>query len=197
MRVRAKPHGSAEQLRINLLKEQATSNRLYARRKPNRRIETLFEFENRSSQEICELSVEEAQVVLERFLEVEGEAFPKLKFGDIDLDYSKKSVVDAAHHIVGELNRSRFDEQETDIWFMRLGYYFGEALRQSNPNLSWRLGDPDYSDANQPCIVGFPNKDEAATIRICRNLIGAVVEGISGPERIDKGVEFWFDMASA
>lgn len=146
------------------------------------------------SDQLWELSVEQAQEVLQAFLSTERDAFPTLIFDSVQLDYSLESVAQAAHLIASEIETGRLDEEQQKLWFMRLGYYFGEALCRAKPGLSWGLGNPEYAFANHPVITGFADGEEAEVITICKNIIRAVVEGISPAARIDNGIKFWFDM---
>ena len=145
--------------------------------------------------ELYQLSPAQAQEVLAAFLKTEREEFPKLAIGAIELDYSLQSVADALKHITTEVEAGHLDEEQRNVWFMRLGYYFGEALRQSNSGLSWGLGNPEYAFANHPVIVGFAGSEEAPMITICKNLVDAVAEGISPISRISNAVNSWFGTA--
>jgi hypothetical protein len=147
------------------------------------------------SDHLWELSVEQAQEVLDTFLSFERTAFASLSIDSIKLDYSPASVIQAAHHIASEMDAGHLDEEQQNLWFTRLGYYLGEALCRAKPGLSWGLGDPEYAFANHPAIRGFAGDEEAPTITIIRNMIQAVVEGLSPPTRIDNGVVTWFDKA--
>ena len=152
--------------------------------------------EIKMSDQLWELSTEQAQEVLDAFLKTEREAFPALKIGAIDLDYSQESVAQAAHYIASEIEAGRFDEEQQNLWFMRLGYYFGEALCREKPGLSWGLGDPEYAFANHPVVSGFADDEEAPMITICKNMIRSVGEGRSPRTRIDNGIKLWFDTKS-
>jgi hypothetical protein len=152
--------------------------------------------EIKMSDQLWELSTQQAHEVLDAFLNTEREAFLALKIGAIDLDYSQESVAQAAHHIASEIEAGRLDEEQQNLWFMRLGYYFGEALCRAKPGLTWGLGNPEYAFANHPVITGFADNQEAEVIVICKNVIHAVVEEISPRVRIDNGIKFWFGMSS-
>ena len=145
--------------------------------------------------ELYELGSDQAQEVLDTFLKTEREEFPKVVIGSIELDYSRQSVVDALEHTAAEVEAGRFDEEQRNLWFMRLGYYFGEALCRAKPGLGWGLGDPEYAFVNHPVVLGFAGNEEAPVITICRNLIEAVAEGISPISRIASGVNSWFETA--
>lgn len=149
--------------------------------------------EIKMSDQIWELNVEQAQEVLDTFLRTERETFPTLTIGSIKLDYSPESVVQAAHHISSEIEAGHLDGEQQDLWFMRLGYYFGESLCRAKPGLSWGLGNPEYAFANHPVVVGFADDEEAEVITICKNMIRSVAERRSPPERIDNGVNLWFE----
>jgi hypothetical protein len=142
--------------------------------------------------QLYELRGVQAQEVLEAFLKTEAEAFPRLKIDSIDLDYSQQSVVEALHHVVTEVEAGRLNEEQRNLWFMRLGYYLGEALRKANPALSWGLGDSEYAFANHPVIAGFADDEEAPVITICRNVVVSVAEGRSPGARIENTVRNWF-----
>jgi hypothetical protein len=143
--------------------------------------------------QLWELRVEQAQQVLDTFLKTEREAFQTLEIDAIKLDYSSKSVIQTAHHIASEIKAGRLDKAQQDLWFMRLGYYFGESLCRARPGLSWGLGNPDYAFANHPVVKGFTNGEEAEAITICRNIIRSVAEGRFPPIRIDDTIKRWFD----
>ena len=144
--------------------------------------------------QLWELSVEQAQEVLDAFLSTERDAFGTWIVDSVHLDYSFSSVVQAVHHIALEIGACHLDKEQQNVWFMRLGYYLGESLRRAKPGLSWGLGNPEYAFANHPVVTGFADGEEAEVIMICKNIVQAVVEGISPPERIDNGIKFWFDM---
>lgn len=152
------------------------------------------DIEIKMSDQLWEMSVEQAQEVLDAFLSTERDMFSTLKFGSVQLDYSLKSVVQAAHHIVSIIQAGALDKMQQDLWFMRLGYYFGESLCRTKPGLSWGLGNPEYAFANHFVVTGFAHDEEAEVITICKNIICAVVEGISPAARIDNSIKFWFDM---
>lgn len=149
------------------------------------------------SDELWELSVEQAQEVLDAFLSVGRDVFHSLTIGSINLDYSPDSVRKAVHHIALEVSAGRLEEEHRNLWYARLGYYFGEALCRAKPGLSWGLGNPEYAFANHPVIRGFADDEEAEVISICRNVILAV--GLDGaPEtRIGNTVHFWFNLPVA
>lgn len=150
--------------------------------------------EIKMSDQLCELSAEQAQQVLDAFLSTERDAFHSLAIGSIHLDYSSESVAKVAHHIASEIKAGHLDEEQQSLWFMRLGYYFGESLCRVKSGLSWGLGNPEYAFANHPVVTGFADGEEAEVITISKNIILAVVEGISPASRIDNGIKFWFDM---
>jgi hypothetical protein len=152
--------------------------------------------EIRMSDELWELSIEQAQEVLDAFLRVEREAFQSLTIGSIDLDYSPESVRKAVHHIASEIAAGHLDEEERNSWYARLGYYFGESLCRAKPGLTWGLGDPEYAFANHPVVTGFARDEEAPVITICRNLINSVVKGRSPSARIDTAVKSWFSKSA-
>jgi hypothetical protein len=148
--------------------------------------------EIRIDDQLWELSIEQAQEVLQEFLTTGRATLPSLRIDVIELNYSQDSVIRAAHQIVLDIKAGRLDEEQKSLWFARLGFYFGEALCRAKTGLSWGLGDSEYAFANHPVVIGFADGEEAPTITICRNMIEAVVEGLSPPGRIDKGVMNWF-----
>jgi hypothetical protein len=152
--------------------------------------------EIKMTDQLWELSVEQAQEVLDAFLRTEGAAFETLAIPSVDLDYSPESVVRAAHFVADEIKAGRLDEGQQKLWFMRIGYYFGEALRRAKPSLVWGLGNPEYAFANHPVVSGFADDEEAEVITIVRNLCRSVGEGRSPRERIDNGIKLWFDMVA-
>jgi hypothetical protein len=141
---------------------------------------------------LWELSNDQAQEFLKSFLETEHETFQSLKVDLVILDYSVDSVVNLAHHVVKEIIAGHLDEEQQNVWFIRLGYYFGESLRKFSPRLSWVLGNPEYAFSNHPVLIGFADGMEAPMITICRNIIESVVEGFSPSNRINAGIEHWF-----
>ena len=153
--------------------------------------------EIRISDQLYELTQLQAREVLDAFLRAEEEAFRIIQIDSIDLNYSQQSVVEALRYITEEVEADRLNEDERNIWFTRLGYYFGEALRRSKPTLNWGLGDPDYAFANHPVISGFGNGEEAPVITICKNIIMAVAEHLSPDTRIENGVRNWFEKDAA
>jgi hypothetical protein len=140
-----------------------------------------------------ELSPIQAQAVLDAFLETEADTFRTLRIGSIDLDYSQESVVAALGFILDEIRTGRLEKREQSVWFVRLGYYFGESLRRGRSELRWGLGNPEYAFCNHPAIVGFPRSEEAEVIAICHNIIMSVADGLSPDSRIENGVRFWFE----
>lgn len=148
--------------------------------------------EIKMTDQLWELSIEQAQRVLDAFLKTESAAFSDLKIPSIDLNYSAESVMKLAHYVVDEIKAGQFDEELQNVWIARLGYYFGEALRVAKPSLSWGLGNPEYAFANHPVIAGFAGGEEAEVITISKNIVRSVAEGRSPPERIENAVELWF-----
>lgn len=152
--------------------------------------------EIRITDQLYELSRPQAQEVLNAFLGAEAEAFRKLEINSIDLDYSQGSVVKALQYIAQEIEVGRLREEQHNIWFARLGYYFGEALRRADPKLRWGLGDPEYAFSNHPVVIGFTGGEEAPTITICRNIVTSVAEHLSPDSRIENSVRSWFEKTS-
>jgi hypothetical protein len=148
--------------------------------------------EMKLTDQLWELNTAQAQEVLKAFLASGEKTFKSLKVDGVDLDYSSESVIKLAHHVANEIKQGRLTDESQNIWFMRLGYYFGEALRKAMPTLAWRLGDPDYALANHPVLVGFLDDMEGPMVAVCRNMVRSVAEGRSQPERIDNGVRLWF-----
>jgi hypothetical protein len=93
-----------------------------------------------------------------------------------------------------EIKAGHLDEEQKNLWYARMGYYFGEALRHSKPSLACGLGNPEFAFANHPVVSGFADQEEAEVITISNNLIDSVAEGLSPLARIENGVNFWFDM---
>jgi hypothetical protein len=147
----------------------------------------------RMSDQLYELTPLQAGEVLDAFLRAEEEAFNCLKIDSVDLDYSQQSVVMALRYISEEIESGNIHKEQHNMWFARLGYYFGEALRREKPELRWSLGDSEYAFANHPVISGFSNDEEAPVITICKNIIMAVAERISPHSRIENGVRNWFE----
>jgi hypothetical protein len=139
------------------------------------------------------LTQEQAQDVLRAFLSSGRATFESLEMDAISLDYSEESVIQAAHHIATKIESENLDKEQQNIWFMRLGYYFGEALRRAEPQLVWGIGDSEFAFANHPVLIGFPDKQEGPLITICRNMVGSVAEGTAPATRIDKGIKHWFN----
>lgn len=148
--------------------------------------------EIKMTDQLWELSLEQAQEVLDAFLKTEKAAFETLVIPTVDLDYTLESVTGLAHFVADEIKAHRLDEEQQKLWFVRLGYYLGESLRRANPSLAWGLGDPEYAFANHPVVTGFADNQEEPVITICRNMIQAVVEGLSPPIRIDNGIRTCF-----
>lgn len=143
--------------------------------------------------QLFELDVEQAQEILDAFLRIEAATFETLTIPTIDLDYSSDSIIRVAHFVLDEIKTGNIDKEQRSLWFTRLGYYFGEALRRGKPGLAWGLGNPEYAFANHPVVLGFANAEEAPVISICKNMIEAVEEGLSLPVRIANCVRTWFE----
>jgi hypothetical protein len=152
--------------------------------------------EIKMSDQLHELTRGQAQQVLDAFLRAEAEAFSELEIDSIDLDYSQQSLSRAIRYITEQIQDDKLPEDRRNIWFARLGYYFGETLRRAKPELRWGLGDPEYAFANHPVIIGFSNDEEAPVITICKNIIMAVAERISPDSRIENGVRNWFEKST-
>ena len=146
----------------------------------------------RMTDQLYQLTEQQAQEVLKAFLDAEANVFVGLLIGGVDLNYSERSVVEALRHIARDIELGLLSEEAHSVWFARLGYYFGESLRRSKPNLRWGLGHQDYAFANHPVIIGFADEEEAPVITICKNMVMAVAEHLSPDTRIDKGVRNWF-----
>lgn len=142
------------------------------------------------------LNAAQAKEVLDHFLATEREALSELRIGTVKLDHSPSSVAAALKYVAEGIKTQRLAREEIDIWIMRLGYYFGESLRQKSGRLFWGLGSPEYAFANHPAILGFGNGEEAEVITICRNVILSLTEDHSPPSRADDTVRFWFELAA-
>lgn len=143
--------------------------------------------------QLWELSVEQAQEVCDLFLRTEAAIFENFTIPTIDLDYSPSSVIQVAHFVLNEVKAGDLNKEQRNIWITRLGYYFGEALRRAKPGLAWGLGDPEYAFANHPVVAGFADAEEAPVVTICKNMIEAVEEGLSPSVRIDNSIKTWFE----
>ncbi|HXH46671.1 MAG TPA: hypothetical protein VNK51_22890 [Bradyrhizobium sp.] len=152
--------------------------------------------EIRATDQLHELSRSQARELLNAFLRAEAETFRELEIASIDLDDSQGSVVKALRYIAREIEAGRLSEEQHGIWFARLGYYFGEALRRANSKLQWGLGDSEYAFSNHPVISGFVGGEEAPIITICRNIVTSVAEHFSPDSRIENGVRNWFEKAA-
>src|SRR5262245_632238 len=126
------------------------------------------------SEWLYELSPEQAQAVLDIFLKTSAFALEGLRISSIDLNYSQQSVVSVLRFIMSEIKSGRIVSGLGDMWFERLGYYFGETLRRTRPGLRWSIGHPDYIFKNHPVIAGFDRGEEAPVITICRNVVMSV-----------------------
>ncbi|WP_147414347.1 hypothetical protein [Sphingomonas gilva] len=144
--------------------------------------------------EIYRLSEDEAQNVLQAFLEMGRNEFPNMRIDAVNLNFSQKSVSLALRHIAqAELQSG--DDKFFNLWSMRLGYYFGEALCRASNRLSWGIGELNSAFENHPVIRGFGSGEEAAVITICMNVILAVAIDGAPASRIDEAVDHWFEMA--
>jgi len=120
-----------------------------------------------------------------------------LEIDSIDLDFSRRSVVQAIMHVATiDFRNAALDDSSRNQWYVRLGYYFGESLRRVSNKLHWATGEVDTALQNHPVISGFPSGVEAPVISICRNLIYAVNVLGQPLTRIDVAVQTWFDDAS-
>lgn len=139
-----------------------------------------------------ELSPTEAKELLHAFLRIGQDGIDEWARTRSDLDYSKASVLQLLRETLDDIQRGLLNEEQTNIRFTRLGYYFGQALIRARPSLRWGTGNPVYAFANHPVVIGFPQDEEAPTITVCRNVVLAVAEGLSPPSRIEIGVQHWF-----
>jgi hypothetical protein len=147
------------------------------------------------SKTIDQLTKDEARHVLERFLELGREALLYHVPDWAPLDYSRVSQIRLWDKYVERIRAQQLTDEDKDILFVRLGYYFGESLLRANPKLTWGTADPEFAHANQPVILGFPHKIEAAVVIIATNCILSVAEGRSPPDRTERGINYWFDEA--
>jgi hypothetical protein len=147
--------------------------------------------------ELYELSRAEAESVLNEFLFEERAVFATLKIKDVDLDYSRQSVVKLFKYAADEIASKVKKETEFDaVWSLRLAFYFGESLTRHSPKLRWGIGAIGFAQENHPVITGFKKKQEAPLIAVSRNIISAVVFDGEEFSRVIKAVDAWFDQAN-
>jgi len=143
--------------------------------------------------QLWRLSPAQAREALDAFLKTEREEFPKQNIDSIELNYTYDSVASTLRYLADSVKSGHLNDEEQNLWFMRLGYYFGETLCREKPGLSWNLGIPEFAFANHPVISGFVNDEEAAVISICRNVVLAVALDGAPLSRIDNAVKLWFE----
>ncbi|MBX7248689.1 MAG: hypothetical protein K1X35_06490 [Caulobacteraceae bacterium] len=145
--------------------------------------------------ELIELNADEAREVLRAYLELERRVFAELEIDEIDLDFSKASVIQAIRYVaINEFGK--ISEFDMNRWFAKLGFYFGESLCRSAQGLRWDIGNSETPFANHPVIAGFDSGEEAAVITICRNILLATVRDGARSGRILDAVEYWFSLDS-
>ena len=142
---------------------------------------------------IYELSADEANELLLRFLKTGRDTFDELEVDAVTFDYSKESAIALIRHVAAhEVREGPAHEESNNVWYSRLGYYLGEALLRAFDQLRWSVGDSETVFHNHPVVIGFANGIEAAVITICRNMVLAVAVDGAPETRIDNGVNHWF-----
>lgn len=141
---------------------------------------------------VWELNSAEAHELLSAFVRIGQEGVEDWARDRDDLDFSESSVIGLLQGTLEDLQSGSLNEEQTNVRFGRLGYYFGEALIRAKPGLYWSSGNTDFAFANQPVVAGFVGGKEAPTITICRNLVEAILKNLSPPSRIERGVRNWF-----
>jgi hypothetical protein len=147
-------------------------------------------------QNLYELDVAQATEVLATFLDVERSEFATLTIASIKLDYSQQSVGQVLRHIaLTKCKDDQLPETALNLWYMRMGYYFGEALCRAFSHLTWGVGRADTAFEKHPVVTGFRSSVEAAAIMICKNVTLAVAIDDAPATRIDDMVDYWFGEA--
>ncbi len=98
------------------------------------------------------------------FLEYDPIVRPKFRDWGDHLPEEMKSLPE---HAKGE----SYFEEDARICLLRMGYFFGECLRNESNKLHWAVGESKYAYAGMPVIVGFVNGLECPPIQICENTI--------------------------
>lgn len=80
---------------------------------------------------------------------------------------------------------------EAKMAFLRIGYFFGEALREVCPHLDWALGDRRTADATSPVLGGFRHDVECNPVVVCSVAMAKVHDGRAGLEEFMRLFETW------
>jgi hypothetical protein len=146
--------------------------------------------------ELFDLKPEEAESLLREFLETEQAFFLNFCPSGMNVDYSHKSVLHLFDCAICDVKASAITEVEFDgVWSLRVGFYFGEALRKTSKKLKWAVGSKNYAQENHPVLSGFNKRVEAPMIMISHNVISAVVFDKENVDRAKNVVNTWFDLA--
>ena len=91
------------------------------------------------------------------------------------------------HHSKG---REVYSE-EAKIAYLRIGYFFGEALREACPHLRWALGDKRTRDATSPVVAGFRSGVECNPVIVCSVAMARIHDGRATLGEFTKLFETW------
>ena len=148
------------------------------------------------NKELYELTTEQATELLHEFLAKEEAVFRELKVDGIELNYSRDSVVEFFKYVLmKEFDKADVKGSSNNIWYLRLAYYFGEALRKASNHLHWAIGRIGSAEENHPVIAGFEDETQAPLIAVARNILVAVAVDGEPFRRIERAVDAWFRSA--
>jgi hypothetical protein len=80
---------------------------------------------------------------------------------------------------------------EATMAFMRMGYFFGEALREVCPDLYWAIGDRRTAYGTSPVLAGFAGGVECNTVIVCSVVMHEVHDGTANLEAFAILFETW------
>jgi hypothetical protein len=166
------------------------------------------------------LSVEDAERYLQRFLEVERSGIKRtvrvVRSAGVEVDYSLESV---APFIVwtAESVRTREVPKPTDLpgWLatsipaedlvevaeasrslvLRAAYYLGESLVRNRPNLRWGVGSADFAHQQQPSVLGFRGDQELPVLLVTENTVLNATQADDPRAAVERPINTWIDRA--
>lgn len=83
-----------------------------------------------------------------------------------------------------------FDEASKSI-VLAASYYLGETFVRNFRQLSWSIGNVDYTEGNMPVVTGFKFNKQLAPILIVENMFRGTISGISLDNSIETAIEVW------
>ncbi len=81
--------------------------------------------------------------------------------------------------------------EDAKMAYLRIGYFFGESLREALPQLRWTLGDKRTAYATSPVLAGFKHGVECNAVIVCSVAMGRIHDGRAGLSEFTRLFDQW------